>query len=351
MIGTTVKVGFDSSAVGRGMANIGRMMGRGIGRMGIGALERVGHRVTDLMGRIVMAIPEAIKETSEWAANLTDMSSGIKMSVEEIVLLEEKLRLAGASASDTSRMIFILNKSVHDATSENGAAAESLRKLGFMMDEFVGLTPDQAFNKIGMRVAELGPEFQGLEEIMAQIFGGRMGHKLIRFFNSFEASSERARKNVAGFAKELGGGLAARIDEFDDAMGRFQTIKRQLSTMFLENLFRVTGGSGGADKMFDALDPEKLRPKITELFNMIGRNLEVFMSQDLSSLFGDVFRNIGRQLGEGIKESLKGSLSIKTLMPFLSGGGQSTSGDPIAVLKESNKLLTEIRDKSVAKFS
>jgi hypothetical protein len=29
----------------------------------------------------------------------------------------------------------------------------------------------------------------------------------------------------------------------------------------------------------------------------------------------------------------------------------SSGGDPIAVLKESNKLLTEIRDKSVAKFA
>ena len=84
---------------------------------------------------------------------------------------------------------------------------------------------------------------------------------------------------------------------------------------------------------------------------MIGRNLEVFMSQDISASFGDIFRNIGKQLGEGIKESFGDSMSLKGILGFKTAAKNSPSGDPIAVLKESNKLLTEIRDKSVAKFA
>jgi hypothetical protein len=351
MIGTTVKVGFDSTAVGRGMSNMGRMLGRGLGRIGIGAMERVGHRVTDLMGRIVMAIPDALRETTDWAGNMTDMSAQTGMSVESLVVLEEKLRLAGASANDTSRIISTLNSRVHEAATENGSAAEAMRKLGINIQDIAGATPEQAFNMIGQQVASLGNDFQGLENIMGDLFGARMGFKLIRFFKTYDESTARAQKSTGQFGKVLNNGLAMQMDEFSDALGRATNLKRQLASIVLDEMFRVTGGSGGVDKIFDFLDPEKIRPKVTELFNMIGRNLEVFMSQDISASFGDIFRNIGKQLGEGIKESFGDSMSLKGILGFKTAAKNSPSGDPIAVLKESNKLLTEIRDKSVAKFA
>lgn len=351
MIGTTVKVGFDSTAVGRGMSNMSRMLGRGLGRIGIGAMERVGHRVTDLMGRIVMAIPEALKETADWAGNMTDMSAQTGMSVENLVVLEEKLRLAGASANDTSRIISTLASSIHEATTENGPAAEAIRALGLDIQDLAHLKPDQVFDAIGQRAAELPDDFKGLENIMEDLFGARMGFKLIRFFKTYDESNARAEKSTREFGKVLSGGLAVQMDELSDALGRWTTFKRQLSSIFLGEMFRVTGGSGGVDRIFDFLDAEKLRPKVTEFFNMIGRNLEVFLSQDLSTSFGDVFKNIGKQLGEGIKESIGDSLSLKGLLGFETASNTSSVSDPIAVLKESNKLLTEIRDKSVAKFA
>jgi hypothetical protein len=351
MIGTTVKIGFDSSAVGRGMANMGRMLSKGLGRIGTGAAERVGHQMTDLMGRIVMAIPDALRETADWAGNMTDMSTQTGMSVESLVVLEEKLRLAGASANDTSRIISTLNSRVHEATTENGAAAEAMRALGINIQDIAGASPERAFTMIGQRVAELGPEFKGLENIMGDLFGARMGFKLIRFFKTYDESTARAEKTAGMFGKALTGGLAGEMDEFGDALGRMTIMKRQLSSIVLGEMFRVTGGSGGVDKMFDFFDPEKIRPKVTELFNLIGRNLEVFMSQDISKSFGDIFRNIGKQLGEGIKESFGDSMNIKGILGFKTASATQTGEDPIAVIKESNKLLTEIRDKSVAKFA
>jgi hypothetical protein len=351
MIGTTVKVGFDSTAVGRGMSNMGRMLGRGIGRIGIGAMERVGHRVTDLMGRIVMAIPDSLRETADWAGNMNDMAMQTGMSVESLVLLEEKLRIAGASANDTSRIISTLNSRVHDAATENGAAADAFRKLGINIQDIAGSNPEQAFNMIGQRVAELGPKFKGLENIMGDLFGARMGFKLIRFFRDFENHSNLATKNVGEFAKYMGGDAVMKIDKFGEGMERIGTFRRQLTTMAMDEVLRFPGGADATNKMFDFLDPEKIRPKVTELFSMIGRNLEVFMSQDISASFGDIFRNIGKQLGEGIKESFGDSMSLKGILGFKTAAKNSPSGDPIAVLKESNKLLTEIRDKSVAKFA
>ena len=75
MIGSTVKLGFDATAVQRGLGGLGGLFGR-IGRqIGIGGLRQAGAQVTDLMGRIAMAAPMAMKEMMDWAGNMTDMSA------------------------------------------------------------------------------------------------------------------------------------------------------------------------------------------------------------------------------------------------------------------------------------
>lgn len=352
MIGTTFKLGFDGTSVSRGLGRVTGMLSKGMNAIGRGGLERVGHGVTDLMGRIVMAVPEALKSTADWAGNMTDMSMQTGVSIEKLVLMEEKLRLAGASASDTSRIISNLANNLHTAATDGGPATDALNKLGLKARDFVGIPIDEAFEKIGRTVADLGPEFAGLDSIMADIFGAKMGYKLIRFFKDFDGSTRQAENNVGKLGGSLNNGLAADLDKFSDAMGRFENFKRSLASMALGEMFRVTGGAGGVDSLFDSLDPEKLRPKIQELMSMLGRNTEVFLSQDLSKSLGEVFKNLGRSIGEGFKESF----NPKSFLPKWMGGdsastGGAPGGDTASLLKDSNQLLKEIRDKSVAKFA
>jgi len=84
---------------------------------------------------------------------------------------------------------------------------------------------------------------------------------------------------------------------------------------------------------------------------MIRRSYELILQQGLGNLMKDELIEVGRHLGEGIKESFGDSMSIKGILGFKTASATQTGEDPIAVIKESNKLLTEIRDKSVSKFA
>lgn len=377
MIGTTFKLGFDGTSVSRGLGNISSVVGRVGRQIGIGMAREVGTRMTDTLGRILSAVPESLAETMDWSGQLQDMSTQTGVSVKNLVELQEALRLSGAEGADTSRMISTLAANLSEAAKNGGPAADALRKLGLNAQEIAGMNIDQAFYTIGQRIAELtkttrtpieftylfGPKvgtqivetsdkIAGLESSMADLFGARMGYKLIRFFKDFNGSMGQARNNVGDLASAMDGGLAARIDDMGDALGRWQTLKRSLGTMALDEVGRF-GGGGGINRIFDSLDAEKFRPKIQELMSMLGRNLEVLLSQDLGKSFGDIFRNLGKSFGEGIKDSLK--IDVKSLMPSLMGfgsGGKTAKAESDPALQKTNTLLSDIRrEVGTARFA
>lgn len=357
MIGTTLKLGFDGTAVSRGLGRVSRGLGAFGKQFAIGAMQRVGHRMTDLMGRLVMAVPQALKETADWASNMTDMATQTGVSVEKLVLLEEKLRLAGASARDTSRIISTLAASLQEARDTGGAPYEALQRLGFTGFDFKDMPIDQAFDEIGRRVASVGGDIDGLEKSMEDLFGARIGFGLLRFYKDMEVNTDRAKKNVADFARSMER-VAPRLDTFADSLGRWENFKRGLSSIAMDEMFRLTGGEGFANNLFDRLNPEKLRPKISEFFNLVGRNLEAFLSQDLSKSFGDLFRNIGRSIGDGIRDSIGDMFSIKNLNPFKFPwtGGKTSATDAgknaVSELESQTALLRDIKKEAfVSRFS
>lgn len=350
MIGTTFRLGFDGTSVSRGLGNLTRGLGRGFGKIATGAMERVGHRMTDLMGRIVMAVPEAIKDTADWAGSLTDMSTATGMSIEELVLLEEKFRLAGVSAKESGAVVSRFAMNLKEAATEGGPAAEALRKLGFDGQFGVGKKPGEAFEIIAKRIAAVGGSLGNVEGVMADLFGAKLGYQQLKLFNDFAAVTAQAENNVGKLAKVMGKGAAQDLDRWGDALGRFENFKRSLVTIGMQEFMRFTGGAGGPDRMFNFLDPEKVRPKIQEIFNTLGRNLEVFLSQGFSQSFGDIFRNIGKELGEGIKESFKGTITGKGLFKGLFSSTTPTAGTQenpaLPELRRHTTLLQQIRDES-----
>jgi hypothetical protein len=350
-VGTTFKLGFDGMSVSRGLAGISKKVGSFSREIGIGAARQVGARMTDLMGRIVMAIPDALSETADWAGNMVDMSTQTGVSIEKLVVLEEALKLSGAAAKDTSMIISKLSKNLYDASTEGGAAKDALNKLGFFADEFVDVPIDRAFEMIGKRVAELGPDFKGLEGIMSDLFGAKMGYKFIRFFRDFEGGMSDAENNVGQLAGAISKS-AGSIDDAGDALSRFENVKRSLASIVLEEALRFGGGSDGINAMFDKFDPEKMRPKIQEMFSTIARSVEVLMGGSKEGIFGDMFKNIGKDIGEGFKDAL----NLKPLIPIfgkgLFGGDAKTSQAFDPENKRHTALLERIeRNVGTAKFA
>ena len=75
-IGTTVRVGFDASAVRAGMGGLkGLFSGamRGMRQVGIGAARQIGAGMTDMLGRVVVKRPPETRrgELQPWPARRT----------------------------------------------------------------------------------------------------------------------------------------------------------------------------------------------------------------------------------------------------------------------------------------
>lgn len=347
MIGTTFKLGFDGTSVSRGLGKLSGSMARGFGKIATGAMERVGHRMTDLMGRIVMAIPETLKETADWAGGLTDMSTATGMSVEELVLLEEKFRLAGVQAKESGAVVSRFALNLKTAATEGGSAAEALRALGFNGQTFRNAKLGDAFDAIAQKIAVMASSMDNVEGVMADLFGAKLGYQQLKLFRDYAAVTKQAENNVGRLAKAQGSGLAVALDNWSDAIGRVESFKRSLSSIALDEFFKVTGGADGVNDFFDKTDPEKFRQRIAEIMKTIKGVFE-----DPGKAFGDVFRNIGKHIGDGIKESFKGTLSIKDLFSSNAPKPAGKQSDALPELQRHTVLLKQIRDESsTARFA
>lgn len=322
-IGTTVKVGFDASQVKTGMGKLSGLFAgalRGFRQIGIGGAREIGARMTDTLGRVLMAIPSGIKETTEWAGNLDDMSVQTGVSVERLVLLEEALRLAGVSMRDTSRTISVLKDNLEEARNGMGPAREALNKLGFLAEDFANIPIDKAFEMIGKKAAELPDDFRGLEGALSDLFGAKVGLQMIRFFKNFDQQSKQATKNVGGFAVTMDKS-AQRLADMDDQLDRWKQRWREVMFVAADAL-DATAGVGGSDALGDKfmafMSPERIRQSM------------VFLRESLANVFSgdglsEMFRSAGRLMGEGIAESLKGSFSGGSLLKGIFSGEPTAS--------------------------
>jgi hypothetical protein len=353
MIGTTFKLGFDGTSVGKGLGKMSGLLGRFGKQIGVGMAQKIGHGVTDLMGRIVMAVPEALKETADWAGNMNDMANQTGVSIQKLVQMEEALRISGASARDTSKMISTLADNLNTAATEGGPAIDAMQKLGLTWGEWANLPVDRQFENIMRRVGELEPGFKGLETIMADLFGARMGYKLIRFARQFDGNMADAADNVRGLSLAMQNDAPA-IDQFFDGLGRIENFKRSLASIGISEVMRLLGGPDRPDRMFDFIDPEKLRPKIRKFVDMM-RNTFIYMREEggIGRVISDMGKDIGKSIGAGIMETISPGNMFKGI--FGGKGGKKTanpSKDLSALIEKSNTLLADIRKEvGVAKFA
>jgi hypothetical protein len=322
-IGTTLKVGFDAAAVRKGFSGLGGIFSgamRGFRQIGIGAARDVGARMTDTLGRVLMAIPSGIKDTTEWAGDLDDMSVQTGVSVERLVLLEEALKLAGVGMRDTSRTISVLKDNLEEARNGMGPAREALNKLGFLAEDFADIPIDKAFEMIGKKASALPDDFRGLEGALSDLFGAKVGLQMIRFFRNFDQQTRQASKNVGGFAVTMGKS-AQRLADMDDRLDRWKQRWRELMFVAADALDATAGVDGSdalADKVMGFMSPERVRQSM------------VFLRESLAGVFSDdglseMLRSTGRLMGEGIAESFKESFSGRSILKGMFGGGSPTA--------------------------
>lgn len=348
-IGTTVKVGFDATAVRAGFGALQGMFSgamRGIRQVGIGAARQVGARATDLLGRILMAVPEGIRDALEYGDELNDLSANTGVAVGKLIELQEALRLGGAEFRDTNKVLAKFKQNLDEAKEGAGPAREALHKLGLRMTDIKELSLEQAFEKIGRQIGSLPADMVGLEDAMSELFGFAAGAKLRGFFRNYDENIERARKNTASFAESMGNS-AGSYGKMNDAIGRFQM--RWIQTMgIVIDEARALFGDDWIDELFDFMDPAKVRAFLSQIKAGATEMFDYFAGGGFKSMF----RDFGKMIGEGIMESLKQFNPFGTgggLFKIFGGGGKETSSVDFSKMlmqgESQTALLRQIANK------
>lgn len=314
MMGTTFKLSFDGTSVGKGLAKLGstfKTLGTTIGR---GAFERVGQRGTDLLMTLITALPDAINKTGAFAGEIFDLSRATGTSVEELTKLYEVMRIGGAEEIEVGRMMTMFSKNLQAAKVSGEGAAESLVKLGLSAADFDGKTFKEELELVFKTIGKSNIAFEEMSQIVTDIFGARGTYKMLAMMKNYEADSARAGKTTKEWGAYLGKN-AGMIDEMGDAMGRFKQLTMQVGALAFDVLGRAFGQSG-IDRLFDSINIEGLRGKIQDAFSFIGRNLEALLQGDWKQMIMDAIKggvsNLGEMITSGLSALWKKILSIAT---------------------------------------
>lgn len=345
-IGTTVKVGFDASAVRSGMGGLrGLFSGtmRGLRQTGIGAARQVGVNIMEALGNALMAGPQL----ADYAGDMVDFAARTRVSVADLVVLEEALSLAGAKGADTSRMLQMLADNLYEATQNVGPARDALNKLGFSGAEFVKLPIDKAFEKIGRKVGTLPDDFEGLEGIMSDLFGAKGGLRMISFFRDLDGGMKQARTNAKPFADDLSANAVA-LDELSEKASAW---KYAWKSFVLQGMKTIPAILDSGFKDLGIFDTAKHQQVWKGIGDAMVSGIKAIQNGELPTLFADLFKAAGVQIGEGIKASLKNmpkadmiKAAAKAMFgPSAPSGGQEGEVGPR--IDRSNALLQKIVDK------
>jgi len=307
MIGTKVKVGWDASTVQRGMKGLLGMMGRGFGAVARGGLERIGHRMTDLMGRIIAAAPAAIKDLADYGSELSDLSAALEIPVDRLMELQEAMRLGGAGV-DALRMFATMAKNIEQANAEGGDLAKALQEIGLRTDKMAALKPDEQFRAIAEAIQQSELPVGKLIDVLSDVFGGRVGIKMLNLFREFKTTMPRAQNNARGFAKWMMLS-ASGLDEMSDALGRWEMFRRGMASIVVGG-FMDAFGTGGIDRMFDRLDPTGIRNWFSKAFTSSVRWVTSEMQLAKSMGLGAYLNMRSREFGKWLMEKLTAGMNF-----------------------------------------
>ena len=121
-----------------------------------------------------------VKAALDMGGQLSDIAGQTGLTAGKVMLLRTAFDQAGIGADQVGTTINRMQRSLAEATSGTGPAAEALNRLGLSASELSAQSPDQAFNAIGAALAGITNPTERAATAM-DIFG-KSGGKLLTLF-------------------------------------------------------------------------------------------------------------------------------------------------------------------------
>jgi hypothetical protein len=340
-IDTTVKVGFDGSAVKGGLKNIGGMFGKFSKEVGTGAARKVGEFGTDLLGKAVEFAVQGATAIFDFAGDLKDLASLTGESAQELMILNEQLKLAGAESGESGKQLLTLSKGIYESAEaakkgEKDDVWNIFDKLGLTLSDLMSMKPAEQIRSIFSAMSANKIPKDQANSFIETLFGGKGVLKYGKVFaDGFAESRQTAMNNLGPLLKmtdkEILGYEAA-----GDEAGRLMNARMQLSSSFAKGL---TGGNTGEiiastlKTFFDSIGKaaefmERAGAALRNTFEYIGQVGFGKVFDDLKSGFVGWAEDIGARIGEAIKNAIKSLVAGTPLQSMFNMSPVAFAGPP-----------------------
>jgi uncharacterized protein YukE len=243
------------------------------------------------------AIFEATRQTARQGEEQREAAMSAGLGVKEYGRLAYAFKQSGVEASQSAKLFVALNDAAEGTTSEAAKTRAAVQSLGVSFTKINGqVNTEKLLGDIAEQFAKM-PDGARKSAIAAEIFGKRIGAKLIPFLNEGRAgianlTAEAERMGVV-FDKET----ADRADKFGDSLTKLQSAVAGLRNAFAGPLLQPF-----ADAMdFLAEKLAQFQPAIRDISTLIRDGL-VAAFNALAAILGPVFTFIGKLLDELLKK-------------------------------------------------
>jgi lambda family phage tail tape measure protein len=181
------------------------------------------------------------KRTIDQMDEMAKMAQQAGVTVEALSSLGYAADLSGLSAQEMTRALGLLSKGMADAAQGTGEALRGFDQMGIAVNQLA--SADGALLKIAERFADMEDGAQKTS-IAIQLFGGRIGQRLIPFLNQGAEGIEKLQREADMLGKTISTNTAKAAEEFNDNLTRMtavgQGLFNQLATGLLPVLNDIT---------------------------------------------------------------------------------------------------------------
>lgn len=251
-----VQITADTAGLASGLQSAGRQTDDFQARLGglTSKLKILGPAALAAGGAFAVGM---IKSVANTADELAKLSARTGVTVEDLSRLQYAANLSGVSSQAMTTSIERLSRSMADAASGSGKAAESFQQLGVSVKNEDGTLKSQRDV-----LEEIAERFSGMEDgarksALAQEILGRSGTQLIPLLNA----GAKGIKDMADESDRLGNTISTRTaksaEEFNDNITRLTTamggLARTIAGPVIESLAKFTTAMFDAWKQGDTL--------------------------------------------------------------------------------------------------
>lgn len=193
------------------------------------------------------------------------LADRLGMSTEALYGLQFQADQSGVSSETLSKSLDKMNKTVGDAVTKGGAAADSFERMGLSAQELAKLPADQQLAKIADSISKM--DSASKQAAAANDIFGRSGHEMLSMLRDGSAGIEEARRKAEAYGVTLSRVDAAKVEAANDAWDESQQVLTGIANRITVKLAPIVES---VMKLFNeaALDTKGFGDVVDDTFNM-----------------------------------------------------------------------------------